>query len=47
LEIGRESASSFSWPNAVRTTDGRLRIIVGGNIGGIYQRAVLAFQRTI
>jgi len=47
LEIGRESASSFSWPNAVRTTDGRLRIIVGGTIGGTYQRAVLAFQRTI
>ena len=47
VEIGSGSATSFSWPNAVRTTDGRLRLVVGGTPGGTNKRAVLAFQRLI
>ena len=47
VEMGPESGSAYAWPNALRTTDGRLRFIVEGPIGGPAQNAVLAFQRPL
>ena len=39
--------TNCSWPNAVRRTDGRLRLLVQGPAGGPAQNAVLAFQRQL
>ncbi|MDQ3955213.1 MAG: DNRLRE domain-containing protein [Actinomycetota bacterium] len=47
VEIGPEGGGSHFWPNAVRHTDGRLRFIVEGPVGGPNQNAVLAFQRLL
>ncbi|MDQ4095030.1 MAG: DNRLRE domain-containing protein [Actinomycetota bacterium] len=47
VEMGLEDGSGYAWPNAVRTTDGRLRFIVEGPTGGPAQNAVLAFQRLL
>jgi hypothetical protein len=47
VEIGPEGGLNYSWPNAIRTTDGRLRLLVKGPAGGTTQNAVLAYQRTL
>lgn len=47
VELGPEHGGSHAWPNAVRTTDGRLRFVVEGPAGGATQNAVLAYQRDL
>ncbi len=47
VELGPESGSAYAWPNALRDTDGRLRFILEGPVGGPAQNAVLAFQRLL
>jgi hypothetical protein len=49
VEIGAEGGLNYQYPNLVRDTDGRLRLVVRGlpyAVGG-QQKAVLAFQRTL
>jgi hypothetical protein len=45
--MGSESGSDFAWPNALRSTDGRLRFVIEGPVGGPAQNAVLAYQRPL
>jgi hypothetical protein len=45
VELGVES-SGYGWPNLLRTTDGRLRLVVRGPFGGA-TASVLAFQRVL
>lgn len=47
VEMGPESGSAFAWPNALRSTDGRLRFVIEGPVGGPAQNAVLAYQRPL
>jgi hypothetical protein len=47
VEIGAEGGGNYAWPNAMRQTDGRLRFVVRGPVGGTTRSAVLAFQRTL
>jgi hypothetical protein len=47
VEIGAEGGGNYSWPNILRQTDGRIRLIVRGPSGGPSQTAVLAFQRVL
>jgi hypothetical protein len=47
VEIGAEGRGNLAWPNLVRETDGRLRILVRGPAGGTFQDAVLAYQRPL
>jgi hypothetical protein len=49
VEIGAEGGLNYQYPNLLRDTDGRLRLVVRGKpyaVGG-QQTAVLAFQRTL
>ena len=49
VEIGAEGGLNYQYPNVLRDTDGRLRLVVRGKpyvVGG-QQKAVLAFQRTL
>jgi len=49
VEIGAEGGLNYQYPNLLRDTDGRLRLVVRGKpyvVGG-QQKAVLAFQRTL
>jgi hypothetical protein len=45
VEIGTPCAGACGWPNLVRATDGRLRLVVGGPALNADQASVLAFQR--
>jgi hypothetical protein len=47
VEIGAEGGGGLTWPNVVRETDGRLRLLVRGPAGGTFQDAVLAYQRPL
>jgi uncharacterized repeat protein (TIGR02543 family) len=49
VEIGAEGGLSYQYPNLLRDTDGRLRLVVRGKpyVAGGQQNAVLAFQRRI
>jgi hypothetical protein len=47
VEIGAEGGGNYAFPNAVRRTDGRLRLVVRGPAGGTTRTAVLAFQRPL
>lgn len=47
VEIGPEGGGNLSWPNVLRETDGRLRLVVRGPSGGSTRNAVLAFQRPV
>jgi len=42
-----DCGANCSWPNAIRGTDGRLRLVVGGPEGSDTEGAVLAFQRRL
>jgi hypothetical protein len=45
VEIDASAGGNFAWPSAVRSVDGRLRLVVRGPAGGSASSAVLAFQR--
>jgi Divergent InlB B-repeat domain len=49
VEIGAEGGLNYQYPNLLRDTDGRLRLVVRGKpyVAGGQQNAVLAFQRTL
>ena len=47
VEVGAEGGGNLAWPNLVRETDGRLRLLVRGPAGGTFQDAVLAYQRPL
>jgi hypothetical protein len=47
VEIGSEGGGNYEWPNLVRETDGRLRLIVRGPSGGSSRSAVLSYQRVL
>jgi hypothetical protein len=47
VEIGAEGGLNYAWPNMVRQTDGRLRLLVRGPAGSRDQDSVLAYQRTL
>lgn len=47
VEIGSEGGGNYEWPNVVRETDGRLRLIVRGPSGGNSRTAVLSYQRVL
>ena len=47
VEIGAEGGNHLAWPNAVRDTDGRLRLVVEGPPPSGNTSSVLAFQRLI
>jgi len=49
VEIGAEGGGNYQWPNLLRETDGRLRLIVRGPAfpGARTQNAVLAYQRLL
>jgi len=47
VEIGAAGGGNHSWPNVVRTLDGRLRLIVRGPANGTTGSTVLAFQRQL
>jgi hypothetical protein len=45
IEIDAPCGGECEWPNLARTTDGRLRLVVGGPALNEEQTSVLAFQR--
>ncbi len=47
VEVGAAGGGNHAWPNALRTTDGRLRFIVRGPAGTTSRSGVLAFQRPL
>jgi hypothetical protein len=47
VELGAAGGGNYSWPNALRRVDGRLRFVVRGPAGGSAQNSVLAFQRVV
>ena len=48
VEVGPEGGGNHAWPNALRQTDGRLRLVVRGPSGSSANHsAVLAFQRLL
>jgi hypothetical protein len=47
VEIGAEGGGNYAWPNVVRQTDGRLRLLVRGPAGSRDQDSVLAYQRSL
>jgi hypothetical protein len=47
IEIGPEGGGNYAWPNLLRQSDGRLRLVVRGPSGGTNKTAVLAFDRLV
>jgi len=47
VEIGAEGGGNYGFPNVLRHTDGRLRLMVRGPAGATSRTAVLAFQRLL
>lgn len=47
VEIGPEGGGNYQWPNAIRQSDGRLRLIVRGPSGGSNQTSVLSLVRPL
>jgi hypothetical protein len=45
--VAAEGGGGYAWPNLIRQTDGRLRLLVRGPSAGPNQYAVLAYQRTL
>ncbi len=47
VEIGPEGGDYLAWPNAVRETDGRLRLLVEGDGTTVDTSSVLAYERQL
>jgi len=47
IEIGTEGGGNYAWPNLLRETADRLRLVVRGPSGGLNKSSVLAYQRLL
>lgn len=47
VEVGREAGFPLAWPNAVRDTDGRLRLVAEGPGATSSTSSVISFQRPL
>jgi len=47
IEVGAEGRGQLAWPNAVRQTDGRLRLVMEGAGASTSTSSVLFFQRPL
>jgi hypothetical protein len=46
-EVGAEGGGNYSWPNVLRETRGRLRLVVRGPAGSANRSSVLAYDRRL